>query len=102
MILKHRKTQIFFFVISLFFLLVIILFGLRNSVKDLNKELSQIKKEIRKEKNLIKVSESDFTNLSKSSRINKIAKEKLGLERANSYQIKKLSDFYINQNIDVR
>ena len=102
MILKHRKTQILFFVISLFFLLVIILVGLRNSVKDLNKELSQIKKEIRKEKNLIKVSESDFTNLSKSSRINKIAKEKLGLERANSYQIKKLSDFYINQNIDVR
>ena len=96
MILKHRKTQILFFVISLFFLLVIILFGLRNSVKDLNKEFSQIKKEIRKEKNLIKVSESDFTNLSKSSRINKIAKEKLGLERANSYQIKKLSDFYIN------
>ena len=102
MILKHRKTQILFFVISLFFLLVIILVGLRNSVKDLNKELSQIKKEIRKEKNLIKVSESDFTNLSKSSRINKIAKEKLGLERANSYQIKKLSDFYINQNIDAR
>jgi|TARA_Y100000310_G_scaffold319234_1_gene374263 cell division protein FtsL len=102
MILKHRKTQILFFVISLFFLLVIILFGLRNSVKDLNKEFSQIKKEIKKEKNLIKVSESDFTNLSKSSRINKIAKEKLGLERANSYQIKKLSDFYINQNIDVR
>ena len=102
MILKHRKTQILFFVISLFFLLVIILFGLRNSVKDLNKEFSQIKKEIRKEKNLIKVSESDFTNLSKSSRINKIAKEKLGLERANSYQIKKLSDFYINQNIDAR
>ena len=96
MILKHRKTQILFFVISLFFLLVIILFGLRNSVKDLNKEFSQIKKEIRKEKNLIKVSESDFTNLSKSSRINKIAKEKLGLQRANSYQIKKLSDFYIN------
>ena len=102
MILKHRKTQILFFVISSFCLLLIILFGLRNSVKDLNKELSQIKKEIRKEKNLIKVSESDFTNLSKSSRINKIAKEKLGLERANSYQIKKLSDFYINQNIDVR
>ena len=102
MILKHRKTQILFFVISLFFLLVIILVGLRNSVKDLNKELSQIKKEIRKEKNLIKVSESDFTNLSKSSRINKIAKEKLGLEKTNSYQIKKLSDFYINQNIDVR
>ena len=102
MILKHRKTQILFFVISLFFLLLIILFGLRNSVKDLNKELSQIKKEISKEKNLINISESDLTNLSKSSRIFKIAKEKLGLERANSYQIKKLSDFYINQNIDVR
>ena len=94
MILKHRKTQILFFVISLFFLLVIILFGLRNSVKDLNKELSQIKKEIRKERNLIKILESDFTNLSKSNRINKIAKEKLGLEKTNSYQIKKLSDLY--------
>ena len=94
MILKHRKTQILFFVISLFFLLVIILFGLRNSVKDLNKELSQIKKKISKEINLIKILESDFTNLSKSSRINKIAKEKLGLQRTNSYQIKKLSDLY--------
>ena len=44
-------------------------------------------------KNLINISESDLTNLSKSSRIFKIAKEKLGLERTNSYQIKKLSDF---------
>ena len=73
-----------------------ILFGLRNNVKDLNKELSQIKKEISKERNLIKILESDFTSLSKSSRINKIAEEKLGLQRTNSYQIKKLSDFYIN------
>ena len=40
--------------------------------------------------------QSDFTNLSNSSRIRKIAKEKLGLQRTNSYQIKKLSDFYIN------
>ena len=50
-----------------------------------------------KEQNLIKILESDFTNLSKSNRINKVAREKLGLEKTNSYQIKKLSDFYINQ-----
>jgi len=72
------------------------LFGLRNSVKDLNKELLQIKKEIIKDKNLIKTLKSDFTNLSKLSRINKIAKEKLGLQKTKTYQIKKLSDFYIN------
>ena len=94
MILKHRKTQILFFVISFFCFIFIILFGLRNNVKDLNKELSQIKKKISNEINLIKILESDFTNLSKSSRINKIAKEKLGLEKTNSYQIKKLSDLY--------
>jgi len=94
MILKHRKTQILFFVISFFCFIFVILFGLRNNVKDLNKELSQIKKEISKERNLIKILESDFTNLSKSNRINKIAKEKLGLEKTNSYQIKKLSDLY--------
>ena len=94
MILKHRKTKILFFVISFFCFIFIILFGLRNNVKDLNKELSQIKKKISKEINLIKILESDFTNLSKSSRINKIAKEKLGLQRTNSYQIKKLSDLY--------
>jgi cell division protein FtsL len=77
-------------------LLLVILSGLRNGVKDLNKELSQIKKEIIKEQNVTKVLQSDFTNLSNSSRIRKIAKEKLGLQRTNSYQIKKLSDFYIN------
>jgi len=102
MIFKHKQTQVLFLVISFFFLLLVILSSLRNGVKDLSKELSQIKKEIIKEQNVITVLKSDFTNLSKSSRINKIAKEKLGLERANSYQIKKLSDFYINQNIDVR
>ena len=96
MILKHKKTQVLFFIISFFWLIVIILFGLRNSVKDLNKELSQIKNEIFKERNLIKTLESDFTNLSNLSRVSKIAKEKLGLQRTNSYQIKKLSDFYIN------
>ena len=102
MIFKHKKTQVLFLVISFFFLLLVILSGLRNGVKDLNKELSQIKKEIIKEQNITKVLKSDFTNLSNSSRISKIAKEKLGLQRTNSYQIKKLSDFYINQNIDVR
>ena len=77
-------------------MLLVILSSLRNGVKDLSKELSQIKKEIIKEQNVITVLKSDFTNLSKSSRISKIAKEKLGLQRTNSYQIKKLSDFYIN------
>ena len=96
MIFKHKQTQVLFLVISFFFLLLVILSGLRNGVKDLNKELSQIKKEIIKEQNVITVLKSDFTNLSKSSRISKIAKEKLGLQRTNSYQIKKLSDFYIN------
>jgi len=96
MIFKHKKTQVLFLVISFFFLLLVILSGLRNGVKDLNKELSQIKKEIIKEQNITKVLKSDFTNLSNSSRISKIAKEKLGLQRTNSYQIKKLSDFYIN------
>ena len=96
MIFKHKRTQALFLVISFFFLLLVILSGLRNGVKDLNKELSQIKKEIIKEQNVTKVLQSDFTNLSNSSRIRKIAKEKLGLQRTNSYQIKKLSDFYIN------
>ena len=94
MIFKHKKTQVLFLVISFFFLVLVMLSGLRNSVKDLNKELSQIKNEIFEERNLIKTLESDFTNLSKLSRINKIAKEKLGLQRTNSYQIKKLSDLY--------
>jgi len=96
MIFKHKRTQVLFLVISFFFLLLVILSGLRNGVKDLNKELSKIKKEIIKEQNVTKVLKSDFTNLSNSSRISKIAKEKLGLQRTNSYQIKKLSDFYIN------
>ena len=96
MIFQHKRTQVLFLVISFFFLLLVMLSGLRNGVKDLNKELSQIKKEIIKEQNVITVLKSDFTNLSKSSRISKIAKEKLGLQRTNSYQIKKLSDFYIN------
>ena len=96
MIFQHKRTQVLFLVISFFFLLLVILSGLRNGVKNLNKELSKIKKEIIKEQNVTKVLKSDFTNLSNSSRISKIAKEKLGLQRTNSYQIKKLSDFYIN------
>ena len=62
----------------------------------LNKELFQIKSQISKEQNLVKILETDFTNLSKFDRISKIAKDKLGLQRTNSYQIKKLSDFNIN------
>ena len=51
MILKHKKTQILFFVISFFCFMLIFLFSLRNNVKDLNKELLQVKKEISKEQN---------------------------------------------------
>ena len=32
----------------------------------------------------------------KLNRISKIAEEKLGLQKTNSYQVKKLSDFIIN------
>ena len=77
MIFKHKRTQALFLVISFFFVLLVILSGLRNGVKDLNKELSKIKKEIIKEQNVTKVLKSDFTNLSNSTRISKIAKEKL-------------------------
>ena len=96
MIIKHKKTQVLFFIIFSFCFLLVLLFGLRNNVKNLNKELYQIKKTTYKVENLIKVLRSDFTNLSKSNRINKVAKEKLGLQKTNSYQIKKLSDLYIN------
>ena len=41
MILKHKKTQILFFAISFFCFIFILLFGLRNNVKDLNKEFLQ-------------------------------------------------------------
>ena len=95
MILKHKKTQILFLTLSTFCISLIFLFGLRNSVKNLNKELLNVKSDIHKEKNLIKILKADYTNLSKSNRINKIAKQKLGLEKTNSYQIKKLSDFNI-------
>ena len=94
MILKHRKTQILCSTISFLFFISIILIGLRNNIKNLNKELLQVKKEISKEKNIVKILESDFTNLSKLSRITKLANEKLGLERTNIYQIKKLSDLF--------
>ena len=96
MILKHRKTQILFFVTSFFCFILIILTNLRNNVKDLKKELHQTEIKINKEKNLVKVLKSDFTSLSKYSRISKIAEEELGLKKTNSYQVKKLSDFYIN------
>ena len=72
-----------------------ILFGLRNSVKDINKDLRQISKSINKKENLVNVLTSDFTSLSNSDRIKKIAKTKLGLQKTNSYQVKKDSDFYI-------
>ena len=57
MILKHKKTQILFFAISFFCFIFILLFGLRNNVKDLNKELLQVKKGINEEQNLIKILE---------------------------------------------
>tara|TARA_B100000427_G_C15351633_1_gene525754 strand:- start:139 stop:429 length:291 start_codon:yes stop_codon:yes gene_type:complete len=96
MILKNKKIQILFLVTIFFCITLISLLGLRNKVKILNKELFQIKSQISKEQNLVKILETDFTNLSKFDRISKIAKDKLGLQRTNSYQIKKLSDFNIN------
>tara|TARA_B100001123_G_C15152293_1_gene963978 strand:- start:300 stop:590 length:291 start_codon:yes stop_codon:yes gene_type:complete len=95
MILKHKKTQILFTLILFFCFLLMILFGLRNSVKDINKDLRQISKSINKKENLVNVLTSDFTSLSNSDRIKKIAKTKLGLQKTNSYQVKKDSDFYI-------
>ena len=95
MILKHKKTQILFTLILFFCFLLMILFGLRNSVKDINKDLRQISKSINKKENLVNVLSSDFTRLSNSDRIKKIAKTKLGLQKTNSYQVKKDSDFYI-------
>tara|TARA_Y100001960_G_C14750471_1_gene868126 strand:- start:954 stop:1244 length:291 start_codon:yes stop_codon:yes gene_type:complete len=95
MILKHKKTQILFTLILFFCFLLMILFGLRNSVKDINKDLRQISKSINKKENLVNVLSSDFTSLSNSDRIKKIAKTKLGLQKTNSYQVKKDSDFYI-------
>ena len=96
MILKHKKTQILCLSICLFFFSLIILLTLRNNIKNLNKELYLAKKEIAKEENLLKILQTDFTNLSKLNRISKIAEEKLGLKKTNSYQVKKLSDFKIN------
>ena len=95
MILKHKKTQILFTLILFFCFLLMILFGLRNSVKDINKDLRQISKSINKKEYLVNVLTSDFTSLSNSDRIKKIAKTKLGLQKTNSYQVKKDSDFYI-------
>ena len=96
MILKHKKTQILCLLIWLFFFFLIILLNLRNNIKNLNKELYLTQKKITQEENLLKVLQTDFTNLSKLNRISKIAEEKLGLQKTNSYQVKKLSDFIIN------
>ncbi len=96
MILKHKKTQILCLLICLFFFFLIILLNLRNNIKNLNKELYLTQKKITQEENLLKVLQTDFTNLSKLNRISKIAEEKLGLQKTNSYQVKKLSDFIIN------
>ena len=82
-----------FFIVILFCLFLISLFSLRNNVKDLNKEFSKVSRDISKEQNLIKILKSDFTKLSKLDRIKNIVKEKLGLEKTSSSQIKKLSDF---------
>ena len=75
MILKHKKTQILFTLILFFCFLLMILFGLRNSVKDINKDLRQISKSINKKENLVNVLTSDFTSLSNSDRIKKLQKQ---------------------------
>ncbi len=92
MIIKNGRTQLFFLVMCFFCITLITLFGLRNSIKNLNKELYKTKNEIVKLQNLVKTLESDLTNLSKLKRISKLAKKKLGLEKTDSKQVKKFSD----------
>jgi hypothetical protein len=93
MILINKKTQILFSLIFAFSIILIFVFALRNNIKSDEKFLVEIKKEIEQEKDFIKILKVDLTNLTKSNRIKKLAKEKLGLEQTKIDQIKKLSDF---------
>ena len=93
MILNNKKTQILVFLIFVFCFILVFIFTLRNNIKNAEKDSVEIKKKIEQEKDYIKILRVDYTNLTKSSRIIKIANEKLGLKQTKIYQIKRLSDF---------
>ena len=93
MISINKKKKLVLLLFFLFCFSLISLFGVRNSIKNISTDLVKIDYEIKKEKDFVKILKADYTNLSKSHRIIKLAKDKLGLGQAKSYQIIKLSDF---------
>ena len=94
MILANKKNQTLLILIFVFCFSLIFVSGVRDNLKNIDKDLVKMKYEIEKEKDLIKILKADYTNLTKPSRIVNLAKEKLGLDNIKSFQIKKLSDFY--------
>ena len=93
MILNNKKNKFFALALFMFCFSLVFVFGIRNNLKNNNKELYKTIKSIEKEKDLIKILRADHTNLSKSSHIYKLIKGKLNLQDTKSFQIKKLSDF---------
>ena len=94
MILANKKNQTLLILLFVFCFSLIFVSGVRDNLKNIDKDLFKMKYEIEKEKDLIKILKADYTNLTKPSRIVNLAKEKLGLDNIKSFQIKKLSDFY--------
>ena len=94
MILANKKNQTLLILLFVFCFSLIFVSGVRDNLKNIDKDLVKMKYEIEKEKDLIKKLKADYTNLTKPSRIVNLAKEKLGLDNIKSFQIKKLSDFY--------
>ncbi|PPR43365.1 MAG: Cell division protein FtsL [Alphaproteobacteria bacterium MarineAlpha6_Bin2] len=94
MILANKKNQTLLILLFVFCFSLIFVSGVRDNLKNIDKDLVKMKYEIEKEKDLIKILKADYTNLTKPSRIVNLAKEKLGLDNIKSFQIKKLSDFY--------
>ena len=93
MILANKKNQTLLILLFVFCFSLIFVSGVRDNLKNIDKDLVKMKYEIEKEKDLIKILKADYTNLTKPSRIVNLAKEKLGLDNIKSFQIKKLSDF---------
>ena len=93
MIFVNKKNQILSLTLFLFCFSLIVVFGIRNKIKDYNLQIIETKINIEKEKDNIKILNADYTNLSKFSRIEKIANEKLGLEITKSSQIVKITKF---------
>ena len=94
MILANKKNQTLLILLFVFCFSLIFVSGVRDNLKNIDKDLVKMKYEIEKEKDLIKILKADYANLAKPSRIINLAKEKLGLDNIKSFQIKKLSDFY--------